>query len=766
MNCLSEIKKPRIEGIGLVAENIVLLRVQERDVIGGAQIPYKSQPDETLEQDRDIPALVYIVRDGKRIGVKVEDRQKGTQRFPFERLVGETLDLEKADDPERYRVNGVRPLRVYRKTKPNNMADPDDGYTFLHHIYLVFEKNFIPGSQLKLEISAGLFEQSQIVLDFRSETLFSEAIHVNQLGYRPDDPSKRAYLSQWMGLGGALDYEQIKRFYLIDEEGRRVFEGQPRLQQDGAAVPIGQADISALCPVYELDFSAFGQEGSYRIMILELGCSFPFVIGETETWLKGFRASMNAIYCQRSGIVTGKPYSDFERPRCYHPDDGQVVYQSGCSLFESGNGLNCYGTDTNNFGNLVRKATDQKVGNAWGGYFDACDWDRRIQHLIASKLGMELYLMFPEFYGQLALSIPESGNGIPDILNEALWNTDFYKRLQMPDGAIRGGIEQEEHPILGQCGWQDTWKAYAYAPDAWSSYYYASAAARIAYCLRESSPELAREYRISAEKAFAWAEREYAERLRSEGHKWTRRAHAGMKQERENAAVDLFRLTLNPDYEDLYLRLRSESNYDAAFVYATLPKGVGNEKTRRSCRETITKAADAALQNEQKLPYRLASENLATERVTGWGRFFTVPRNTQLIRAHYLTGKEKYLAAAISAADFAAGANPDNLCFTTGLGHRSPEHMLHHDSRMTGQKPPVGITVMGPQNFNYPDDAFPRLIRSDFLWPGAYAWPSAEGYLDIYRHPCVTEYTVQGNIGPNAYQWGYFAARAALKKQK
>ena len=137
----------------------------------------------------------------------------------------------------------------------------------------------------------------------------------------------------------------------------------------------------------------------------------------------------------------------------------------------------------------------------------------------------------------------------------------------------------------------------------------------------------------------------------------------------------------------------------------------------------------------------------------------------QLIRAHFLTGDRRYLTAAIAAADFALGANPDNLCFTTGLGKRCPENILHHDSRMTGQKPPAGITVFGPQDFNHPDDAFPRLIRADFLWPGAYVWPTVEGYLDIYRHPCVTEYTVQGTLGPNAYQWGYFAARAALDRE-
>ncbi len=748
-----------IRGLSVVAENILMLTVQQGEVTGGVQIPYVAQPGETLEADEKIPALVYIVKHGRRIGVKVEDRQKGTQRFSFERLIGEELNTQVADDPETYRLNGVRPVRIYRKTKPNNMADPDGGYTFLHRIYLVFEKAFVQGETLNLQVKPGIFDQERLSVVFDPASLFSEAIHVNQVGYRADDPGKKAYLSQWMGLGGGISYDNLRCFCLLNENTERVYEGTVRLQHAGETVAIGQADVSTQSPVYELDFSEFQGEGTFWVMVPELGCSMPFVIGKEDTWLKGFKASMNALYCQRSGIVTGKPYSEFERPRCYHPDDGQIVYQSRCSLFESGNGLNCYGTDTNNFGNLLRGATDEKVENAWGGYFDACDWDRRVQHLIASKLSMELYLMFPDFYGKLPLPVPESGNGIPDILNEALWNLAFYKRLQLSDGGIRGGIEQEEHPILGQCGWQDTWKAYAYAPDFWSSYYYASAAARMACCLKASSPDLSGEYRNSAEKAFAWAEKAYADGLAREGHKWTRRAHAGARQERENAACDLYRLTLNPEYEHIYLSIRTEDNYDAAFVYAALPNGIGDERVKRACREAILQAAEAAIANSKKLPYSLSSENMKTERVATWSRFLTIPRNTQLIRAHFLTGEKKYLEAAIAAANFAAGANPDNLCFTTGVGQRSPENILHHDSRMTGQKAPVGITVMGPQNFNYPDDAFPCLLRADFLYPGAYVWPSVEGYLDIYRHPCVTEYTVQGNIGPNAYQWGYFAAR-------
>lgn len=755
-------KEPCICSVSAAAKNILLITVQQGKVTGGVQIPYQAEEGESLEQDGGNPALVYIVKNGERIGVKVEDRQLGTRRFPFEHIVGEKLDVDAAENPESYRVNGLRPLRVYRKTKPNNIADPYNEYTYRHCIYLVCDSRFEPGADIELAIRPGLFDREKVTVRL-SPGLRSEAIHVNQLGHRPDDPSKKAYLSTWMGLGGGVSYDDIRDFFIIDEKDRRVFQGSVALNHTGEIIPIGKDEISSLCPVYEMDYSDFSDEGIFRVLVPELGCSFPFSIGERDTWLSGFRASMNALYCQRSGIVTGKPYSEFERPRCYHPEDGQVVYQSGCSLFESGNGLNCYGTDVNNFENLVRKGTDQKVENAWGGYFDACDWDRRIQHLKASRLHTELFLMFPDFFKGLALSIPESGNGIPDILNEALYNIDFYKRLQLPDGGIRGGIEQEEHPVLGQCGWQDTWKAYAYAPDFWSSYYYASAASRMAYALLKIRPELSAEYRKSAEEAFAYGERTYHEALEREGHKWTRRAHEGVATERENASCDLFRLTLDADYERIYLSIRQDKNYDADFAYGTRAEGIGDERIKRRCRQAIIDAAEQAVENGKKLPYGLTSENLATERAGTWSSFCTTPRNVQLIRAHYLTGNADYLRAALAAEDFAAGANPDNLCFTTGVGARSPENILHHDSRMTGQKPPAGITVFGPQDFNHPDDALPRLLRADFLWPGAYAWPTFEGYLDIYRYPCVTEYTVQGTIGPNAYRWGYLAARGSLK---
>ena len=103
---------------------------------------------------------------------------------------------------------------------------------------------------------------------------------------------------------------------------------------------------------------------------------------------------------------------------------------------DTGNGLN---RKDSNFGQLVKNATDRIVPDAWGGYMDAGDWDRRIQHLVVSRYLLDLADLFPAFFTNLSLNIPESDNDLPDIVDEALFNLDCYRRMQTAEGGIRGG---------------------------------------------------------------------------------------------------------------------------------------------------------------------------------------------------------------------------------------------------------------------------------------------------------------------------------------
>ena len=63
--------------------------------------------------------------------------------------------------------------------------------------------------------------------------------------------------------------------------------------------------------------------------------------------------------------------------------------------------------------------------------------------------------------------------------------------------------------------------------------------------------------------------------------------------------------------------------------------------------------------------------------------------------AHQLTGDGRYFEAMASDAGFGLGANPDNLTYTTGLGHLSPHEIVFVDAAANGSEPPPGITVFG-----------------------------------------------------------------------
>ena len=142
----------------------------------------------------------------------------------------------------------------------------------------------------------------------------------------------------------------------------------------------------------------------------------------------------------------GPPYTNFRRPRNFHPEDGVRVYASKTTLMETSNGLEA---KNDAFTKLVQGRTDDIVPNAWGGYCDAGDWDRRIQHLSVSRTLLELYELFPDYFERLDLNLP-GPDGLPGIIREALWDVDFYKRLQTKEGGVRGGIESEAHPRYGE----------------------------------------------------------------------------------------------------------------------------------------------------------------------------------------------------------------------------------------------------------------------------------------------------------------------------
>src|SRR5690606_8542169 len=72
------------------------------------------------------------------------------------------------------------------------------------------------------------------------------------------------------------------------------------------------------------------------------------------------------------------------------------------------------------------------------GWYDAGDYNNYIVNSgITTGTLLMLYEHFPAYFAALDLNIPESGNDVPDLLDEILWNLRWMLAMQDPDD---GGV--------------------------------------------------------------------------------------------------------------------------------------------------------------------------------------------------------------------------------------------------------------------------------------------------------------------------------------
>ncbi len=757
---------PRVTHVATVAPDVLGITIETGQVIKGRQVPYTKQPGDAIDESQ-ARAPLYVRRGGRTLGALVGARRELI--WLFEEVHGGGLDTAWASKPESYRIESAddeqyrrpaTPLAVHRKSKPTDMAQVDVWrfeFPMRHVIYLKLRAPLRFGAQYTIRFPGGGLPD----YDYRHNPAKnrSEAVHVNQLGFRPDDPAKRGYLSCWLGDGGKLDYPENLRFAVLeDTSGKKVFEGKAILGHAYSAREDAAGKNHNRVNIYYLDFGSLAKRGQYRVCVEGVGSSYSFAIAP-DAYREPLRVSLRGFYHQRNGIALKPPYATFDRPRAFHPDDGVKVFHSDCPLLDSGNGLNAKKTDRDNFGNLVRGKTDRIVANAWGGYFDAGDWDRRIQHLAGARLQLELVELFPAYFEKLELNIPESGNALPDAVDEALWGLDVYRRMQTPDGGIRGGIESEEHPRVGECSWQESLTVLAYAPDLWSSYVYAGVAARAAVVLASRNPELAREYRQSALRAMQWAELQWAKSKDTLPH--------DVRDARNLAALELFRLTGEGAWHEVFLATsafrdpsqgvfvwQSHDQREAAFLCARLEQPGLDAKVQANARTALVREAEALAQRVRSTGFNWA--NINEYGPVGVGTLTT----PQLIpvRAHYLTRDAKHLETAVLAVQSGMGGNPVNLCYTTGLGHDWPRNPLIVDCRRVGLPVYPGITVYGPINPEQGKGDFAQKLIEPAVYPAVATWPTTEAFFDVFLHPIVCEYTMMETLAPTGYVWGYLAA--------
>ncbi len=787
---LSANDMPRIVEVSPAGENLLVVRVVERTFQPARQIPYEAEPGDKIVR-KDGHYLIW--HEGKPVisGPTVLQRPNANGRLTDvgELVVGETLLTISAStsgarvegdwqDPESFGLQSsedgnfreaASPVAVHRKSKPFQTAS--GGPRVRHQFFLEFEDALRDGAAYTLRIPGLNVEPTPYTYRHAPGETRSPAVQVSHVGFRPGDPYKRAFLSLWLGTGGAHAFD-ADTFEILENESRRsVYRGKVELVLKPEQKENLRGENRCRTFVYALDFSDLDEAGEYVVHVPGVGTSFPFTIGE-HTWTEAFKLSMHGLLIHRSGIALEKPWTDYERPRAMHPaDEGFMVYQIDATTLE-GESTNVRKAFLRMFGGRLDGSILEPVPEGWGGYMDAGDWDRRARHLEPTLRLMELYALYPEAFQDVHLALPpeEARNNLPDLLDEALWNVDFFARLQMPDGGVRGGIESTAHPFSGEASWQESLLVGVFAPDPESSAIFASAAARASRLVAPFDRPRAEALREAAIAAWNWIGVHGDESLQgvvARGDKTDLEAlQRAVRQKQTLAAVELYRLTGDEAYHKFFLENSfllnggdGAAELDALFAYTQLPETAGDPTVRRQAQELILSLADQSLQFGRGNAYGITMR--APLPVMGFVGYYGTPETVigpLLPRAYALTGEARYLAGALRAAQFSVGANPMNHTLTTGLGHAWPLAPLHVDSKKVGLPTPRGITVYGNTDLKRSPQWVKQWNLNPFLVPDWRQWPSAEAYIDLGNWPEVNEYTVHQSIGPAAYYWGFLAA--------
>ena len=300
-------------------------------------------------------------------------------------------------------------------------------------------------------------------------------ITVDQFGYRPSDKKIAVLRSPERGFDASHSYTPGTTMEVIDSATSTVvFSGAPVAFQEGAI------DTASGDKIWWFDFSSVTTPGTYYVRDKSdnLKQSFYFRIKD-DVYNDILKAAMRMMFYQRVGMAKEAKYAGSEWADAINHEQDKHA-----RLF----------TDSTN------AATERDVS---GGWFDAGDFNKyTIWNGNYIEMLLRAYLEKPRAFTD-DYNIPESGNGIPDILDEVKWGMDHLLRMQNTDGSVLSVVDEDHaSPPSAAMG-----NSYYGAPNAMSAYSAAKAFALGSIVAdKRGNTTYAATLKDAALRAFSWAE--------------------------------------------------------------------------------------------------------------------------------------------------------------------------------------------------------------------------------------------------------------------
>ena len=577
--------------------------------------------------------------------------------------------ISSADDKT---FGSVKPLKVWRKSKPMN-TDHTLTSEVDHWLFLELPSAMKQGCTYAVDIPQGIgADLSSVSVRFDIWNTQSEAVHVNIIGYSPAEQTHAADLYQWLGDGGQRDYQAF--------EGRKVYlyNVNTKKKQSVGAVKFWKHAADAEkeagkknlvgTDVWNIDFRAT-TPGRYRLVVEDVGCSMDFDIA-SDIYFQPYRFSVRGYYYMRLG-EPNDPSHVWPVPR-----QPQFIPE------QDPKGLTIYKTDltpwSKEWRDLRTDVWDEphfkpvKASIFWkhrlpgnpvntevrGGHSDAFDWDRHLAH-VSNIYDMLLpYILSGGRLSEDNLGIRESGNGIPDIIDEARNEVDFFL-------SIRDGEAYSQGVTNPSADWSVMYQAGCTTMAAWAN---AANCAMTAEAFRlHGNDSLRNYYTEEAIKAFRFASKQEWNQLDDMQDIGSMRMRG--RDFRQMAAAYLYNVTGDTEWEDIFAKEPYKvaiNNVWIAAAYLTSPQPRHYTELYQAIKSSVM--AEAEAYNISRMAERPSRRSANDHR-------WQVSQNLQLVMlAHYLADnkarKKELEHVMYTEASWAMGRNPGNIVEMTGLGER------------------------------------------------------------------------------------------------
>lgn len=238
----------------------------------------------------------------------------------------------------------------------------------------------------------------------------SPYIVVDQFGYLTDAEKLAVLRDPEVGLDAAESFTPGSAYALVNvATSEQTALDAPRAWNGGATDP------SSGDRTWRVEFSSVVESGEYYLLDVDNQVrSHVFRIGE-DVYRSVLKQAVRMLYYQRAG----------QEKLPEHAGAGWADEASHVGPQQD--------HEARLFSDKANAATERDL---WGGWYDAGDLNKYTSWTAGYVENLlRAYVQKPEVWSD-DYEIPESGNGIPDVLDEAKWGMDFLTRMQNTDGSL------------------------------------------------------------------------------------------------------------------------------------------------------------------------------------------------------------------------------------------------------------------------------------------------------------------------------------------